>query len=66
MIMKLAQNICSNDIFAEFENGSSPLKNMATTRQGSFPFMAIVKPFEHSRIQIALPNHNENSSEHLL
>ena len=36
MLMKLGQNICTNDIWAEFENGWDPLKNMA--RKGAWHF----------------------------
>ena len=38
--MKFSQNICSNDILNEFENGSGWLKNMAARGRGSFPYMA--------------------------
>ena len=45
VFIKLGQKIGSNDISAEFENGSSPLKNMAARGRGSFPYMALVKPW---------------------
>jgi hypothetical protein len=53
--MKLGQNMCPNDILDEFENGSGWLKNMAARERGSFPFMAIVKPCEHTRGHICCP-----------
>ena len=41
MLMKLGQNICTNNIWAEFENGWDPLKNMAAKGRGIFPYMAM-------------------------
>jgi hypothetical protein len=49
IFMKLSQNMCPNDILEEFENGSGWLKIMAARGCGSFPYMAKVKPCEHSR-----------------
>ena len=37
--MKLCQKICPNDILDKFKNGSSCLKNMATSGRGIFPYM---------------------------
>ena len=42
-IFKFAPNICSNDSFAEFQNGSGSLENMAARGQFSFPYLAFVK-----------------------
>jgi hypothetical protein len=37
-------------MLVEFKNGSGPLKkNMAARGQGSISYMAIEKPYEHSR-----------------
>ena len=41
MLMKLGQNTCTYDIWAEFENGWDPLKNMAARGRGIFPYMAM-------------------------
>ena len=37
--MKLCQKICLKDILDKFKNGSSCLKNMATSGRGIFPYM---------------------------
>ena len=49
IFMILSQNMCPNDILDEFKNGFGWLKNMAARGHGSFPYMALVKPGEHSR-----------------
>ena len=36
-------------MLVEFKSGSGPLKNMAASGWGSFPYMAIEKPCQHSR-----------------
>ena len=36
-------------MLVEFKNGSGPLKNIATRGRCSIPYMAIEKPYEHSR-----------------
>ena len=41
MLMKLGKNICTNDIWAELENGWDPLKNIAARGRGIFPNMAL-------------------------
>jgi len=53
--MKLSQNISSDHISDEFENGSGLLKNMAARGRASFPYMAIVKPCYNARSHICGP-----------
>ena len=35
-------------MLVEFESGSGPLKNMVAGGRGSFPYLAIEKPYKHS------------------
>ncbi len=44
----IVRSFCLNDMLVEFKNGSGPLKNMAVSGRGSFPYLAVEKPCKHS------------------
>jgi hypothetical protein len=50
--MYLCQNVWLNDMLVELKSGSGPLKNMAASGRGSSHYLALAKPYEHSRITI--------------
>ena len=53
--MKLGQKIHPNNILDAFENDAGWLKNMAARGRGIFPYMAILKPCQHSIGHIYFP-----------